>query len=239
MDKKLLPKLKLSPNRTLSSQIYEFLRHQIVEKTILPGTQLSENDLTAHFDVSRTPVREAINHLSRDGLVEIQPQNGTFVTKISVNKLFEICFMRCAIETEAVRASLTLDEKLFKAIIKKLEKILEQQRKLKDKPHTEAKFLTLDDEFHHAICDFSQTNLAWEVLQGVKANMDRIRYLSIGTFSTIDDLLAEHEKLLEAILTKDIDTSCKILRQHAYEITKTYKPVMEKNANWFVESSTM
>ena len=239
MDKKLLPKLKLSPNRTLSSQIYEFLRHQIVEKTILPGTQLSENDLTAHFDVSRTPVREAINHLSRDGLVEIQPQNGTFVTKISVNKLFEICFIRCAIETEAVRASLTLDDKLFKVVIKKLEKILEQQRKLKGKQHTEAKFLMLDDEFHKAICEFSQTSLAWEVLEGVKANMDRIRYLSIGTFSTIDDLLKDHEDLLHAIETKDAHTACDLLRKHAYEITKTYKPVMEKNANWFVESSPL
>ena len=93
MDSNLFPKIKFKQGATLTSQIYDFLRHQIVAKRVVPKTPLSENDLASHFNVSRQPVHEALNKLSLNGLIDIIPQKGTFVSKISVNNLLEICFV--------------------------------------------------------------------------------------------------------------------------------------------------
>lgn len=237
MDRKLFPKIRFKSGLTLTSQIYDFLRHQIVAKRIAPGTSLSENDLAAHFNVSRQPVHEALNKLCVNGLIDIMPQKGTFVSKISVNNLFEICFMRCAIECQSIRKSTCLNKRSFNRICNKLSKCLDQQRKWLANNEPNEKFLDLDDTFHQTICEFSQTALAWNVLYSVKANMDRIRYLTIGTISEPCELITTHEQILECILNHDIDKSCELIENHSYEITHTYSYIIEQNKEWFLDES--
>lgn len=234
ISKDLLPRMRLSSSRTLSSQIYDFLRKQIIERRIVPGTALSENDLASHFCVSRNPVHEALNKLNAIGLVDILPQKGSFVSKISVNHLFEICFVRCALESQCIRKSVNFSEKKFERICKKLEKNLEQQTALLQKDEINAKFLALDDAFHSILCQFSETELVWDTIMQVKANMDRIRYLSIGTFSSIDHLLDMHRTIFEAIRERRADEACRLLEEHSYEISHTYVQIMEKYKDWFL-----
>lgn len=237
MDRKLFPKIIFKSGLTLTSQIYDFLRHQIVAKRIIPGTPLSENDLAAHFNVSRQPVHEALNKLSLNGLIEILPQKGSFVSKISVSNLLEICFIRYAIECQAIRRSVKLNKRSFKRICDKLTRGIEQQKKWLANQDANEKFLDLDDNFHKAICDFSQTSLAWNTLQNAKANMDRIRYLTIGTLSNPEELIKTHEEILEAIVTQNVERACELIEQHAYEITHTYKGIMEQNKEWFLDEN--
>ena len=235
MKKFTLPDLILNTNvgESASSQIYSFLRERIIDNTAFPGTQLSENELAAHFHVSRQPVREALTRLRQDGLIEIIPQKGSFVKKISLPNLIGVCFVRSAIECNALYESLRLEDASFKEIVFKLAENLNQQKALGEHS-TSLEFLHLDDEFHRLICSFSGSNLAWEMLQGVKANMDRIRFFTLENVSKPAHLIQGHEKIYESVASRDYFMACGLLRSHLYEITHTYKQVMEENKEWFL-----
>lgn len=236
MTRAKLPTYKLNQERQVSVQIYEFLRQLIIENYLMPDDKISENEIAEHFGVSRMPVRIAINGLINCGLVKVFPQKGSFVTKISVKNLNEICFMRCAIETSSLRNSIKLDEKSREKIVNKLARNVEKQHALKQNKQNnlQGKLLTLDDDFHSTICQFSNTKLAWETLQKLKSNMDRIRYLTIGeTISSVEHIVSDHDNLFNEIKNKNIENACEYLSKHLYEITGTYKKVQAEHSQWF------
>ncbi len=239
MNKDLLPKLEFCQGRTMAAQIYDFLRQQIIVRMLPPGTALSENELATHLGVSRNPVHEALARLSQSSLIEIIPQKGTFVTKISVKSLYEICFLRCAIECQAARCIPKLSENAFSKIVSKMKACIAKQEKCCGKRDMNTRFIELDDEFHALVCAFSGTSLAWEVLQNGKANLDRIRYISMDHISSVDHLCAEHKELMEVAATKDVAKLCELLERHTYEVTTTYRAIRNENAEWFYDDEPM
>jgi DNA-binding GntR family transcriptional regulator len=234
-----LPKLSLGKDlTTYADMAYHVVRSLIIENKLKPDDQLSENDLAQSFGVSRAPVRKALDHLAADGLIRILPKKGSFVEKISVKRLMEICFMRAAIESAAIRHSSELDEESFEKILKKLARNLEKQEKTLDLKgcYAGAKFLKLDDDFHATLCELSGTSMAWETIDSLKANMDRIRYFTfIGKISELKDLIEEHTEIYKAISEKKSGEACELLKRHLYEIGSTYKEVMAKNSEWFLQ----
>lgn len=75
---------QLNPTQPVNQQIYRILRRDIVHCLIPPGTPLSEKEVSVRFDVSRQPVREAFIKLAENGLIQIRPQRGSYVNKISL-----------------------------------------------------------------------------------------------------------------------------------------------------------
>ena len=226
------PKYKLLNNIAINEQIYTYIKDLIINNIAIPGTALSENEIAAHFNVSRQPVRDAITRLKRDDLIEIIPQRGTFVKKISVPDLHGICFSRCSIECNAVYESLRIKNKDFLKIVNKLKENIYEQNKLTGE-NMYIRFLQLDDEFHKLICSFSGTDFAWNMIQNVKANMDRIRFFSLQHISNPANLIKDHENILKHIEDKDFFQSTALLRNHIYEITFTYTKIKEENSEWF------
>src|SRR3954463_12377640 len=86
-----------------SGSIYSQLRHEIVMLHLRPGARLSENELAARFGTSRAPVREALIRLVEDGLIEVRPQRGSFVSRISLKAVERARFVREALEAAIVR----------------------------------------------------------------------------------------------------------------------------------------
>ena len=231
-----LPKLKRNDKEPMATQVYSYLRELIIENKLPPGSPLSENELAAHFETSRQPVRESLARLKREELIEVFPQKGSFVKKISVKNLKEICFVRDAMECTAVRDAMELDPKSFERVYKKLERNLEQQLKLDlSKKNVHEHFLRLDDNFHELICSFSQTKIAWDLVQSVKGNLDRVRFFTFAKISRIDTLYKEHQEILECIKNKDAQGACTLLKDHLYTIISTYKYALEENEEWFCE----
>ena len=72
--------------RTASATVYDILQRNIMNLTLIPGTPMSEKDISEKMSVSRTPVREAFIRLSKEALVSIIPQKGSFVSRISLFK---------------------------------------------------------------------------------------------------------------------------------------------------------
>ncbi len=86
---------QLNPTQPVNQQIYRILRRDIVHCLIAPGTPLSEKEVSVRFNVSRQPVREAFIKLAENGLIQIRPQRGSYVNKISMS--------RCATAVLSVR----------------------------------------------------------------------------------------------------------------------------------------
>lgn len=212
---------------TVGPQVYRILREQIIQAELLPGERLSESDVAKTLSVSRQPVREAFIKLSEEGLVHVLPQRGTFVTKISVASVMDVRFVREAIEADIVRLVADRHEK---DTITELNRQIAEQKKV---PHDDrSAFLRLDELFHHTLAEAAGKAYAWSVIESVKAQMDRVRFLSVDDMQ-INRLIDQHERIVEAIAAGDKTAAEQALRLHLREILNSLPEIARARAELF------
>lgn len=219
----------LTNNVPVNQQIYRFLRKDIVDCTIPPGTLLSEKEISTRFNVSRQPVREAFIKLAEAGLVQILPQRGTFVMKISAKRVADGRFIRQAVECAIVRrvaTSITPEQLML------LEHNLHRQE-LAAQNNQIREFLTLDDEFHHLLTQIANCALAWETIETIKATMDRVRFLSLSEVSPPENLIQQHYQIFEAIKAGDPEAAELAIHEHLQEMIYSITPIALQNTDWF------
>ena len=221
----------LNPTLPVNQQIYRILRRDIVRCLIPPGTPLSEKEVSVRFDVSRQPVREAFIKLAETGLVQIRPQRGTYVNKISVNHVKNGCFIREAIERAVVKraASMATESHLYI-----LEQLLNQQRVAIERNQLDD-FFQLDDEFHEQLALVADCRLAWDTIENIKATMDRVRYMSLDHVSPPEMLLAQHYAIFEALRQHDEAGVDQAMHRHLHEISQSILLIRQENSEWFSE----
>lgn len=223
----------LNGNLPVNQQIYRYLRKDIVECTIPPGTLLSEKEISTRFNVSRQPVREAFIKLAENGLVQILPQRGTFVQKISVKRVADGRFIRSAIECSIARraAELATAEQLLM-----LEHNISRQ-KLAAQHNQTSEFLALDDQFHQLLTEIADCPLAWETIENIKATMDRVRFLTLSKVSPPESLITQHEKIYQAIADHNPESAEKAVLVHLQEMIHTITPIEQLNQDWFAQEN--
>ena len=219
----------ITASEPVNQQIYRFLRQEIVTCAIPPGSLLSEKEVSGRFDVSRQPVREAFIKLAEAGLVQILPQRGTFVRRISAQRVADGRFIREAVEVAVVRRA--AQEATPKALAL-LEHNLQLQ-KMSAERHDSQAFLLLDDAFHRLIAQSIHCELAWETVENIKATLDRVRFLTLSKVSPPESLIAQHEEIYQALLAKDADAAEQALRHHLQEMIFSITPIAEQNSEWF------
>ncbi|QTF09753.1 GntR family transcriptional regulator [Brenneria izadpanahii] len=220
---------QINNNEPVNQQIYRVLRRDIVECNIPPGKLLSEKEISTRFAVSRQPVREAFIKLAESGLVQILPQRGTFVMKISEQRVADARFIRQALECAIVRraAGMVTDEQLLS-----LEHNLRRQE-LAAQNEQIREFLNLDDSFHQFLTQIAKCPLAWETIESIKATMDRVRFLSLGQVSPPQSLIQQHYLIFDGLKKRDPDAAEKALRDHLQEMIYSITPIAEQNSDWF------
>ncbi|MCK0525965.1 GntR family transcriptional regulator [Anaerobiospirillum sp. NML120449] len=233
----VLPKIRINPQKAISPQIYEFLRRHITDTTITPGTTLSENSLSEQFSVSRQPVREALMRLSYEGLLSILPQRGSIVERICVNELEHTAFLRAAIEKACVANIVNLDENTRKNRMAQLRRIVDQQRNVRRDDGMRSAYLTLDDRFHECLCSLSGSDMAWNTVQSIKGQMDRIRFLSLDTFVPVDVITDEHELIFNHLLNGEIEACQDCITDHLRDVIKLCHEIIERYSDWFTYGS--
>ncbi|EGT4474111.1 GntR family transcriptional regulator [Cronobacter sakazakii] len=221
----------LNPTQPVSQQIYRILRRDIVHCLIPPGTPLSEKEVSVRFDVSRQPVREAFIKLAENGLIQIRPQRGSFVNKISLRQMRNGCFVRQAIERAVVQraAGMVTDADLYQ-----LEQNLNQQRTAIDRKQL-SDFFQLDDEFHHRLTQVADCQLAWDTVENIKATNDRVRYMSLDHVSPPEMLLRQHNDIFHALERRDPQAADDAMRLHLQEISESVLLIRQENRDWFTE----
>lgn len=202
---------------SMSSRAYDTVRQAIIQMHYGPGSLLSEAEIARQLGISRQPVREAIIRLGLEGLVEVRPQRGTFVRLISVREVENARFIREAIEMAIVRRCATL---ATDAGIAGLEAAIDDQRAAAARGD-HAGFLHHDEKFHQLIAAAAGCQDTWRVLQGLKAQMDRVRYLSMPDATPPPVIIAQHSRIARAIASHDPDEAAAAMHQHLSEILKS------------------
>ena len=82
---------------------YKVIKENILDLNLKPGVRIKESELEEKLQMSRTPIRDAISRLTSEGLIDVYPQSGTYVSKINLNRIKESVFLRSTIEKEAVK----------------------------------------------------------------------------------------------------------------------------------------
>ncbi len=218
-----------SRNGTIGNRVFEALRLAVIQLQLRPGFLLSEAEVAKQLGVSRQPVREAFIKLAEIGLVEVRPQRGTYVKLISRREVENARFIREAIEVAVVRRAC---EAASKADIALMRDIVARQ-KLVSVTGDLAGFLRLDEALHQSISRSVDCEQAWQLLENLKAQMDRVRYLSLPYETPIDVLIAQHEAIVNAVDAGDPDQAEKKMREHLAEILKSLPKIAAAQAGMF------
>jgi DNA-binding GntR family transcriptional regulator len=225
----LLPVATRSRRGPARAQVYLALRDAIVSADLAPGRRLSENELAALLGVSRTPVREALQRLREERLVEIVPQLGTFVTRISETAVSDAQFVREALECAAVRgAALRARDQDLAA----LDAIIARQDAAEETADF-ARFYVLDDELHHALCDLSGHEIAWSLSQRAKGHLNRVRRLSLPEPGYLMEMISEHRAVVAAVAERDPDAAEHALRHHLRMVLSTLPAIRAQHPDYF------
>ena len=216
---------------TIGGRVYDSVRRAIVQLRFRPGNPLSEAEIGRQLGVSRQPVREAFIKLSEEGMLEIRPQRGTFVRLISIREVQNARFLREAIEVAIVRkASAEADAGHLTAIAASVEG---QRAVAKSSDNVE--FLRLDDAFHQTIARSADCDDAWRVLEHLKAQMDRVRYLSLPNATPLDIIIEQHVQILEALERRDAAGAEAAMRAHLSEVLTSLPKLAAEHPSFFVE----
>ncbi len=208
--------LRIKPDKTIRQKVYEYLREGILNCDIEAGARLVETDLANKIGVSRTPVREALHTLEREGLLEALPKIGYVVRPISEEEVGELCEIRLALEGLALRWALQRDsralaERLRENIVRCEEKIASGDVKA---------FIVLDAQFHEWISRIAGSKKLMEMTQGIRRAMLRYRIQSIYREDTVTRAVAGHRKVLKAIEKGDRKAAQRALRTHIQQSKK-------------------
>lgn len=208
----LLSKFKLDSTEPLALQVYRILREEIVALRLIPGQLVSEKEIAEVLLASKTPVREALIRLELDGLVEIVPKSGTYVTPIRINKYMEACFTRLQLEIGAVRraASQATDP----GFVEDLDEIVKQQvEALREENYVQ--FFMLDQALHQQFFIMAGMPGVWDLMVKTQADVNRMRHLKrLKNIRRGPAVLKEHQAIVEAIRRQDASGAEQALVAH-------------------------
>lgn len=188
-------------HKPLREMVYEELKMQILTGTIIPGTRMMEVELAEDMGVSRTPIREAIRKLEKEGLVTIEPRKGAYASMISTEDMVEILEVRQDLEGLAA----------FFAADRMTE---EQMRELVDTSESYNDAVTrgsmddmikYDTKFHRIIVDSSNNKILVQMIEQLQELVLRFRYIYYDNFKRAENMPEEHAEILNAIRNKDAD----------------------------------
>jgi DNA-binding GntR family transcriptional regulator len=188
---------------SLVDRIYAVLRRAIIDLSLPPELPLVEQDVAAALAVSKTPVREAIIRLSREGLVAVVAKSGSYVTPISIDRYLEACFVRVQLELGCVRllasrAMSPADQVRLRAFIAEQEAAMAA--------NDDVRFFAADEAMHSGLFALAGLPGVWQTMTLAKAELDRVRHLKrLFGMRQRQLVVTEHIRLIEALIAGDPD----------------------------------
>ncbi len=200
---------KLDRTRQAAPQVFEWLRSAILSLELAPGTPLARAELAERFDLSQTPVRDALIRLSEEGLVDIFPQHATLVSRIDLHSAEQAQFLRCSIELEVVR---TLALAGDAALAGRLAALVDMQAALAGQGGED--FIAADQAFHRSLYDAAGVPDLYELVRRRSGHLDRLRRLDLPSPGNSDRVVRDHRRIVEALAAHDPEAAQAALRAH-------------------------
>lgn len=222
MTSKSLPGADEAADHTKAERVHRELRRRIRELELLPGSRLHKNEIADEFGVSRAPVSEAIAWLAEEGLVDVFPQSGSFVSPIRPEDVREALLIRTGLEVEAVRRVTQMADA---DLLQRLDQNLEDQAaavRANDMPRLDE----LDEQFHAILIGAIESPRAQRLLDSARAMLDRPRFHALPEHGRPNATVTEHRRIADAIRTGDVELAGAAMRVHIAMVARA----IEKDA---------
>ncbi len=212
--------MKLKPiptNFTLKDQVYDKLKDAITEMDIYSDSadlRLDERSLAEQLGISRTPLREAIARLERDGLVEVLPRRGVFVQRKSMDEILEMIVAWAALESMAARLATS---NASDAEIASLRRIASKY----NDGAIDTRISEYSDDnirFHQRILEISKCALLKTMADGLFLHMHAVRLRAMQEADRVQRSVVDHAEIIEAIESRDADEAAKRVREHTMRL---------------------
>lgn len=195
----------------LATQVHDRLRADILLARLPPGELLSENQQAQRLGVSRTPVREAIQRLVREGWVQVWPQRGSVVALMSLQRIRDALFVREAVECQVVRRLMA--QPSAPGRWDPLQACLIRQQQALAKQDLEAT-MHADEAFHRTLLSLGGMPGVWPVVAQARDLHQRVRALAVPELQSGDKAVADHQAILEALRSGDAEAAVRLVGAH-------------------------
>ena len=217
-------------SQSLQLQAYYEIREAILYVSYAPGSRLQIKDLCHDLGVGRTPVRESLVRLSQEGLVEMVPQSGTYVSKISQRAMESARYAREVLERKIAAeccARVTSED------VQALDDMVTRQEDALAHEDTRA-FFDYDNEFHRLTYRIAGQELVWSWLDGICADLQRYRWLRLHTGDLgWQEIVSEHRAICSAIEERDVERACHLTSGHMRLLIKENSAVTKAFPDYF------
>ena len=215
LNKKIpLEKERIVANRTGASNLFERLRIDIIECRLQPGERLRFDETRLRYATGLSPLREALMRLAQEGLVVLESQRGFHVAPVSVSDLLDVTRMRIELEVMAIRWSIEHGDDQWEVgvvgAIHALTKLVKTDIDL----NLHVEWERRHDNFHSSLVLACGSEWLIKMRRILYDRADRYRRLSIKYRAEPRNDMAEHRKLADAVLARDVRTATELVREH-------------------------
>lgn len=200
----------IKKSKSIREKVYDVLKEMIIDGEITPGERIIETEYCNKFQISRTPLREAIRMLELEGLVESQATGGVIVKKVTRQEIYEIYKIRIALE------GIILEEVIKNSTdrnLKKIEILLEETKEVLDVKKDEVIF-SLFSDFNNLLYDVAKLPKVTSMILNINSYMRRFRQLSVKNGVRKKVAFEDHLAIFEAIKNKDLEEAIVINKLH-------------------------
>ena len=199
--------------RSLHDELVEGVRDMIIDGKLKPGEKIPERARTEHFGVSRTPLRECLKALAAEGLVELVPNRGAIVARITPEEIDELFPILGALEALAGELACTrLDDA-------DLQKLRSMHERMVDHFHygEEGPYRRINRQFHQTLFDIAGNASLSEMYRQLLGRIHLVRFLVDKRETDWQKAVDEHERIMDALERRDGERLAQILKQHLTE----------------------
>lgn len=217
-------------NESNRNYIYRVIKENIIEFYFNPEDKLSEPSIAKILNTSRTPVREALILLENEGLVEVKPQKGTFISKIDSLDIENMIFIRKGVEKDVIRLAC---KRISQHYLEKLEEHLQIQKIILETDFQKDIIYQIDNAFHKLLYTAVGAEKAWQTIEANSSSFNRLRKLDVMDQTSTNRRMSEHFELMEIIKEKKVDEIDSFIDHHLDAIDSTLPLLKQRHPNFF------
>ena len=208
-------------------KVYEKIKSMAIDYHFKPSDRINEVELATQLGVSRTPVREALNRLAKDGFMSFVPNRGFYFRDLTPDGVRELYEVRMVIEQATFRfACLRASDEDIAAVTAIWEDVASKKTE-QNQPIEWSVIAEIDEQFHMGIARIAKNERLYEMLESLNALSRFFRRIDLETPIRRNDAYAEHKEIIQALRARDAEHGVKLIEQHiflssehAVEVTK-------------------
>ncbi|MEY3872164.1 MAG: hypothetical protein RLZZ296_1159 [Pseudomonadota bacterium] len=194
--------------RALYQEVAELLRQRIFNRELTPGSWIDELKLAEEYGISRTPLREALKVLATEGLVTMKLRRGAYVTEVSERDLTDVYHLLALLESDAAGVVAT------QATDAQLKELQILHRELEKSVGNREKFFQVNERFHIRLLEIADNRWRDQMVADLRKVMKLNRHNSLLKSGRIQESLAEHQAIMNALLARDVAAATQAMHAH-------------------------